>query len=226
MAEAGANVAIADLNLEGAEAVAAEASALSGTAKAFQVDITDRNQVDQMVDAVHRTWGRIDVLVNNVGWDKIGPFIETTPEFWTQSLEINFKGMLHCTQAVLKYMIEQQSGAIVNVSSDAGRVGSSWQAVYSGAKGAVLAFTKAVAREVVRYGIRVNCVCPGLTDTPMLAAVREANPKLVDAIVKAIPMRRVGRPEEIAQAIAFLASDRASYITGQALSVNGGLNMV
>jgi 2-hydroxycyclohexanecarboxyl-CoA dehydrogenase len=226
MAQLGANVAVVDISLAGAELVAAEVIAMGSRGLAFGVDVSNQDQVESMVDAVYQTWGDVEVLVNNAGWDEIKPFMETTPEFWTKSININFKGMLYCTKAVLKYMLEQRRGAIVNVASDAGRVGSSGEAIYSATKGAMLAFTKAIAREMVRYGIRVNCVCPGLTDTPMLATVRAENPKLVDAIIKAIPMRRLGHPKEIAQAIVFFASDEASYITGQTLSVNGGLNML
>lgn len=226
MGRLGASVAVVDLNLAGAEAVAAEVTGLGGRGRAFGVDVSNQEQVEAMVEEVCRAWGAVDILVNNAAWDELKPFMETTPEFWTKSININLKGMLYCTKAALKHMLERQRGAIVNVASDAGRVGSSGEAIYSATKGAMVAFTKAIAREVVRYGIRVNCVCPGLTDTPMLAAIRQGNPKLVDAIIKSIPMKRIGRPEEVAQAILFFASDRASYITGQTLSVNGGLNML
>ena len=167
--------------------------------------------------------------MNNAGWDRIAPFLSTAPSDWEKVLGINLMGTIHGTRVALEGMQALGAGgAIVNVASDAGRVGSSGEAVYSAAKGGVIAFTKAVAREVARHGIRVNCVCPGPTDTPLLAEnfQGEEGAKIIGAMQRGIPFKRLGDPGEIASAIRFLASDEASYITGQVVSVNGGLNMV
>ena len=167
--------------------------------------------------------GRLDVLVNAAGWDVIEPFMQNTPEYWAKIVALNFMGPVQVTRAMLPMLIESGSGRIVNVASDAGRVGSSGETVYAGAKGGVIAFTKSLAREVVRKGIRVNCICPGPTETPLFASQPE---KMREALIGAIPMRRVAKPSEVADAILFFASDRASYVTGQVLSVSGGLTMV
>ena len=167
--------------------------------------------------------------MNSAGWDRLEPFLESSEETWERILAINFKAVLYTAKAVLPHMISRGSGKIVNIGSDAGRVGSSWEAVYSGAKGAVIAFSKTLAREVARYKINVNVVCPGLTDTPLLEAVRSQSPqteKLIDAVTKATPFRRVAKPEEIAEAVVFFASPSADFVTGQTLSVSGGLTMV
>ena len=223
----GARVAVADLNEEGAQRVAEEIRQNQGQALAVRVDVTSYGEVADAVGRVLQTWGNLDILVNNAGWDRIVPFVESTEDLWDKVIAINYRGVLNTCHVVLPHMIERKSGAIVNISSDAGRAGSSGEAVYSGAKGAVIAFSKALAREVARYNIRVNVVAPGLTDTPLFHQIREAgNEKLLDAIVRSTPMRRIGRPEEVAEAVVFLASDRASFITGQTLSVSGGLTMV
>jgi 2-hydroxycyclohexanecarboxyl-CoA dehydrogenase len=169
-------------------------------------------------------------LVNCQGWDRLEPFIESSEETWEKLLAINFKSVLYTAKAVLPGMISHGSGGkLINIASDAGRVGSSWEAVYAGAKGAVIAFSKTIAREVARYKINVNVVCPGLTETPLLNAVRtqsEQTAKIIDAVTKATPFRRAAQPEEIAAAVLFLASPAAQFITGQTLSVSGGLTMV
>jgi len=219
----GALVAVADVNADGAEEVAATFGA---GGLAVPMDVTSTESVRAGVDRVLATWARIDVLANVAGWDRIMSFVETGEELWDRVIGINFRGTLATCHAVLPHMIEAGRGAVVNTASEAGRGGSSGEAVYSGAKGAVIAFTKAIAREVARYGIRVNVVAPGLTDTPMLKGmIDEGNEKLVEAIVKATPLRRLARPEEVAQAVLFLASDRASFVTGQTLGVGGGLVM-
>lgn len=219
----GGRVAVCDLNTAGAEEVAAETG---GRGVAVPMDVTDTASVRAGVEQALAALGRIDVLVNCAGWDRIVPFVETDEELWDRVIGINFRGVLATTHAVLPHMIERGSGAVVNVASEAGRSGSSGEAVYSGAKAGVIAFTRAVAREVARYGIRANTVLPGLTDTPLLQKMKdEGNEKLMDAIVKATPLRRVARPEEVAEAILFLASDRASFTTGETLSVGGGLVM-
>ncbi|MBI3062271.1 MAG: glucose 1-dehydrogenase [Deltaproteobacteria bacterium] len=228
LARKGAQVAIADLIVENAEAVKNEIKAMGGNALACQVDLTKKQEVERTVQTVLTQFGQIDILVNSAGWDRLEPFLESSEETWERILAINFKSVLHTTKAVLPHMVSRGSGKIVNISSDAGRVGSSWEAVYSGAKGAVIAFSKTLAREVARYNINVNVVCPGLTDTPLLEAVRSQSPqtaKLIDAVTKATPFRRVAKPEEIADAVAFFASPNAEFVTGQTLSVSGGLTM-
>jgi len=229
LAREGAQIAVADILKENAEAVRDEIGAFGVKAVSFQVDLTKRAEVERMVGAVLDRLGQIDILVNSAGWDRLEPFVESQEETWEKILAINFKSVLYTVKAVLPHMISRQSGKIVNISSDAGRVGSSWEAVYSGAKGAVIAFSKSLARELARYKINVNVVCPGLTDTPLLQAVRSQSSqteKLIDAIIKATPFRRVAKAEEIADAVLFLACPRADFITGQVLSVSGGLTMV
>ena len=222
-----AKVAVADLNEPGAQQVAEEARALGGGALAVAVDVTSRAQVERAVQQLLDAWGRVDVLVNAAGWDRVVPFLESTEDLWERIIAVNFRGVLNTCHVVLPHMVAQGGGAVVNVSSDAGRVGSSGEAVYSGAKGAVIAFSKALAREVVRYNVRVNVVAPGPTDTPLLHQILQAGHRgLMEAIVRVTPMRRVARPEEVAEAVVFLASDRASFVTGQTLSVSGGLTMI
>jgi len=178
-----------------------------------------------MVQTVEQCLGPIDVLVNNAGWDRIGPFIDSDEALWDRLLAVNLKGPIACSHAVLPGMIERRQGRIVCVASDAGRVGSSGEVVYSATKGGVIAFAKALAREVARHGILVNCVAPGPTDTPFLQGFG-GNERILEAMTKATPLRRLARPEEIAAAISFLASADAGFITGQTLSVNGGLTML
>jgi len=226
LAAEGASVAVADLNEPGAQAVASEIAKAGGQGLAAKVDVANGDSVRAMVKAVVARFGRVDVLVNNAGWDKIERFVDSTEDTWDKVLAINLKGQILCARAVLDDMIPRQSGRIVNIASDAGRVGSSGECVYGAAKGGVIAFTKGLAREVARFKINVNCVCPGPTDTPLFAQVAAGNPKLADALKKAIPWGRLGRPEDIARAVAFFASDAAEYVTGQTLSVSGGLTMV
>lgn len=225
LATEGAAVVIADLNAAGAASVAESISGQGGRALALEVDVTDAPGVKAMVERAVGAFGRVDILVSNAGWDRAGPFADTDEELWDKVIAINYRGHLATCHATLPYMREQGVGRIVTVASDAGRVGSSGEVVYSGAKGAVIAFTKGLAREVARHGINVNCVAPGLVDTPLLAGIVQGNEKLIAAIVRSIPLRRTGTPEEIAAAICFFASPDATYITGQTLSVNGGLTM-
>lgn len=226
LADEGAAVVIADLNAPGAADVAAAISEGGGQALAQEVDVTDASAVKRMTERVHQEFGKVDILVSNAGWDRAGPFADTDEELWDRVIAINYRGHLATCHAVLPYMQAQGGGRIVTVASDAGRVGSSGEVVYSGAKGAVIAFTKGLAREVARHGINVNCVAPGLVDTPLLAGIAEGHEKLIEAIIRSIPLRRTGTPEEIAAAICFFASPDAAYITGQTLSVNGGLTML
>ena len=225
LAREGAKVVLGDLSLERAQAVAKEISAMDGTALPVQVDVADAELVRAMVAVAIEEFGQIDILISNAGWDKVMPFLDTDEELWDRVIAINYRGHLACTHAVVPHMVEAGSGKVVLLASDAGRVGSSGEAIYSGAKGAVIAFSKALARETARQGINVNCVAPGLTDTPMLTNVSEGNEKLMAAIIRSIPLGRVGTPEEVARAVLFLASSDADYITGQTLSVNGGLSM-
>ena len=224
----GARVAVFDLNLEAAEKVAAQIRAEGGTAEAIRCDITDRASVDAAVATTQDKLGPIDVLVNNAGWDVFKPFAKTVPAEWDRLIAINLVGALHMHHAVLPGMVERKKGAIVNVASDAARVGSSGEAVYAACKGGLVALSKTLAREHARHAITVNVVCPGPTDTALLAGVVEgaANPeKLIEAFTRAIPLGRLGQPNDLAGAIAFFASDDASFITGQVLSVSGGLTM-
>jgi 2-hydroxycyclohexanecarboxyl-CoA dehydrogenase len=221
----GAAVVVADIDLDGAEKVAEQIRDY-GVARARRVDVTDAPTAAALVTETIGEYGRVDILVSNAGWDRPMRFIDTDEEFWDRVIAINYRGHLAMCKAVLPAMIERGRGRIVTVASDAGRVGSTGEVVYSGAKGAVIAFTKGLAREVARHGITVNCVAPGLTDTPLLAGMTEGAEKLMAAIIRSIPLGRVGKPEEIARAILFFASPDADYVTGQTLSVNGGLTMV
>jgi len=228
LAREGAAIAVADILKENAEAVSREIQATGIKAMACAVDLTKRADVERTVREVLSGLGQIDILVNCAGWDRLEPFVESTEETWEKLLAINFKSVLNTTRAILPHMIARGSGKVVNISSDAGRVGSMWEAVYAGAKGAVIAFSKSLAREVARHNITVNVVCPGLTDTPLLEAVRsqsEQTSKIIDAIIKATPLRRVARPEEIAEAVLFFVCPGTDFVTGQTLSVSGGLTM-
>jgi len=219
LAAEGATVVVTDLD----EASAKEtADALPG-AIAIRADVTDRQGVQAMVGRVVEQFGRVDVLVNNAGWDKASSFVDSDPEDWDRAIAVNLYGVLHTCKAVLPLMAERGSGAVVNLGSDAGRVGSSGEAVYSAAKGGIIAFTKSLAREMARHQVRVNCVCPGPTDTALFASF--AGPKLREALTRAIPFRRLGQPGDVANVVAFLASDEASFVTGQTVSVSGGLTM-
>ena len=222
LAAEGATVVVTDIN-EGTAKETAEA--IGGGAVGIRTDVTSRESVDAMVEQVRTQFGRIDVLVNNAGWDKSGPFVDSDPADWDRIIAINLYGVLHTSKAVLPIMAAQGAGSVVNLASDAGRVGSSGEAVYSAAKGGVIAFTKATAREMARHQVNANCVCPGPTDTALFAAMGGDNPKLREALTKAIPFRRLAQPEDLANVVAFLASDEAAYVTGQTISVSGGLTM-
>jgi 2-hydroxycyclohexanecarboxyl-CoA dehydrogenase len=223
LAEAGAMVVCADIDREKGEAAAAAIRGKAQKARFYPVDITDAESIGAFADAVQAELGAVDILVNGAGWGRTQPFWDNTPELWQKLIALNFVGPMQLTKALLPKMLERGNGKIVNIASDAGRVGSLGETVYSGAKGGLIAFTKSLARETARYNVNVNCVCPGPTETPLLFAVPE---KHLEAFKKAIPFRRFGQPSEIADAVVFFASDRASYITGQVLSVSGGLTMV
>ncbi len=224
----GAKVGVFDKNLEGANKVADEIRKEGGRAFVSGVDIADYDAVGKAIAQFESEIGPTDVLVNNAGWDRFANFVDTTPDLWDQLIAINLRGPLNMSHFVLKGMVARGHGRVVNIASDAGRVGSSQEAVYSACKGGIIAFTKTVAREVARRGVTLNSVCPGPTDTPLLAAVAgadERGQKVRAALVSAIPMKRVGQPDDIPGAVCFLASDDAAFITGQTLSVSGGLTM-
>jgi 2-hydroxycyclohexanecarboxyl-CoA dehydrogenase len=224
----GAKVAVFDMNFEAASSLAQAIQAAGGEAAAFKCDITVREEVDRAVAATEAQLGPIDVLINNAGWDVFKPFTKTTPDQWARLIAINLTGALHMHHAVLPGMAARKSGRIVNISSDAARVGSSGEAVYAACKGGLVAFSKTIAREHARHGITVNVVCPGPTDTALFAEYKEGagNPdKLMEAFTRAIPLGRIGQPDDLPGAIVFFASDDAAFITGQVLSVSGGLTM-
>ena len=227
LAQEGAKVAIFDMNLAAAKKLENEINQY-GKAFAIQCDITKHSIVEEAVQKTEAELGPIDGLVNNAGWDVFKPFIKSTPEEWDKLIQINLMGMLNMHYAVLKGMVARNSGSIVNIASDAARVGSSGEAVYAACKGGLVSFSKTLAREHSRHNIKVNVICPGPTDTALLAGVTEgaSNPeKLRDAFIRAIPLGRLGQPEDLASSIAFFLSDDASFITGQVLSVSGGLTM-
>ncbi|MDT5114933.1 MAG: 2-hydroxycyclohexanecarboxyl-CoA dehydrogenase [Mycobacterium sp.] len=225
----GFQVAVADLNLDAAQDTAKRIIDAGGRAFAVHVDVTDTESVIGAVKAVVAELGEIEVAVNNAGWDDFMPFVKTTEEFWNRILDINFKGALRVCHTVVPGMVERGFGRVINIGSDAGRVGSSLEAVYSGAKGGIIAFSKTLAREVATKGITVNTVCPGPTDTPALRKFADTSgqdaDKVLGGMTKAVPMKRLAQPSDIAAAVAFFASDGAEYITGQTLSVSGGLTM-
>jgi len=220
---AGARVIVADIARDKGEAAATSLQKQGYKAEYVYLDITDDASVASFSDTVQERLGGADIIVNGAGWGQIKPFWEMPLDVWGKIVTLNLVGPMKLVKALLPGMMERNSGKIVNVASDAGRVGSSGETVYAGAKGGLIAFTKSLAREVARYNINVNCVCPGPTETPLLAAVPE---KHLDAFKRAIPFRRFGKPQEVADAILFFASPRSDYITGQVLSVNGGLTMV
>jgi len=222
LAEEGARVAVSDLVVADAETTAKE---IGGDAVAFELDVASDASIRRAIAAVAERLGPVEVLVNNAGWDRMEPFVDSQPGTWDRVLAINLRGPIAVTRAVLDSMIERRFGRIVSIASDAGRVGSSGEAVYSGAKAGVMGFSRTLAREVAGFGINVNTVCPGPTNTPLLQGEAEKNPKLIAALARAIPLGRPAEPTEIAAAVAFLASDDAGFITGQALSVSGGMTM-
>lgn len=223
----GATVIATDLNeataIETADAI--DAAGHAAGAMGLAADVTSRESVNRMVERVREQYGRIDVLINNAGWDKLGAFVDSDPADWDRIIQINLYGVLNTSKAVLPIMAEQESGSVVNLASDAGRVGSSGEAVYSAAKGGVIAFTKTTAREMARHEVNINCVCPGPSDTALFASFTDDSPKLREALIKAIPLRRLAQPADLANMVAFLASDEAAYVTGQTVSVSGGLSM-
>jgi 2-hydroxycyclohexanecarboxyl-CoA dehydrogenase len=223
LVEEGARVAVTDVDGATAESTAA---ALGAAAAGLRVDITDPDSVRGGVSQAETALGPIDVLVNNAGWDRMAPFLDTDEDLWDRLIDINLKGPLRCAHAVLPGMVERQAGRVINISSDAARVGSTGESIYSAAKAGIIGFTKTLAREMARFNITANVICPGPTDTPLLGELMgEGNERLIDSLIRGIPMKRLGRPDDIAGVVAFLASDDAAFITGQTLSVSGGLTM-
>lgn len=229
LAREGAQVAVLDVAGDRAEAVRGEIEALGVKGLALAADLRRRAEVERAVVEALAQWGQLDVVVNNAGWDRMQAFLESDEETWDKIIGINFKGALYVLKAALPSMVARGGGRVISIASDAGRVGSSNEAVYAGSKGALIAFSKGLAREVARHGITVNVVCPGITETALLQGIRDESPKnakVIEAIGRAIPLGRIGVPEDIAGAVVFLASPEAGYVTGQTLSVSGGLTMV
>ncbi len=228
LADAGVRVGVFDLDMAAAERTVAALTSGGTETKAFEVDITDHAAVARAVAEFEADIGPTDILVNNAGWDKFAYFLATEPDLWRKILAINLEGPLNLHHAVLKGMQARRSGRVVNIASDAGRVGSSMEAVYSSAKGGIIAFTKTMAREMARAGVTLNVVCPGPTETPLLESFLgegDQGKKVYEGLKRAVPLGRLGQPDDIAGVVAFLASDEAAYITGQVISVSGGLTM-
>jgi 2-hydroxycyclohexanecarboxyl-CoA dehydrogenase len=227
LAEEGCTVGIFDLDAATGEIVAKEIRAKGGRASLHALDISDYAAVTRAVADFEAASGPMSFLVNNAGWDRAANFLDTTPEFWRKIIAINLEGPLNMNHVVLRGMAERGFGRVVNIASDAGRVGSSGEAVYSACKGGIIALTKTLARELVGKGIILNTLCPGPTDTAILRSFLEGpdGTRIMEGLKRAIPMRRLGAPEDYPGLVAFLLSDDAAYITGQTISVSGGLTM-
>jgi 2-hydroxycyclohexanecarboxyl-CoA dehydrogenase len=225
LAREGAKVAIADIDVDGATRTANEISAAGSKAIAVKLDVTRLQDAIDAADIVERELGPIEILVNNAGWDKLEPFVESEPETWDKVIAINYRGVLNLCKAIVPRMQQRKRGKIISISSDAGRVGSTGEAVYAGCKAAIVGFSKTLAREVARNGINVNVVCPGPTQTALLKTAMAGREGVLDAMAKGIPFRRLGQPEDLAGAVAFFASPDSDYATGQVLSISGGLTM-
>lgn len=226
LASRGMDIVVTDVNIDNANETVSIVEKLGGKAAAVYCDVTTLESVQEAVGAAVAHFGKIDVLVNNAGWDKVEPFLKSEPDTWERIININLMGQIHTCKEILPIMIENGYGKVINIASDSGRVGSSGESVYSAAKGGVIAFTKTMAREMARHKINVNCVSPGPSDTPLFEEIGSYNEGIATALVKAIPFRRLAQPTDIANGVAFFASEEADYVTGQTLSVNGGLAMV
>ncbi|MFS0592227.1 SDR family NAD(P)-dependent oxidoreductase [Cytobacillus horneckiae] len=220
-----AKIVVTDVNLENAQSTVSLIEENGGEAIAVYCDVTSLESVQNAVESAISSYGRIDILVNNAGWDKIEPFLESEPSTWKTIIDINLMGQIHTCKEILPHMINNGYGKVINIASDSGRVGSSGEGVYSAAKGGVIALTKTLAREMARHKLNVNCIAPGPADTPLFQEIGSYNEGIAAALQKAIPFRRLAKPSDIAHAVAYFASDEAAYITGQTLSVNGGLTM-
>jgi 2-hydroxycyclohexanecarboxyl-CoA dehydrogenase len=221
-AAAGAETGLLDLNIDGCRRIAEESGARSATA----VDVCDFGAVREALAECASALSGLDAVVNSVGWNQHGFFMDQDPSYWEHVIRLNLMGQIHTARAALDYLVPARKGAIVTFSSDAGRVGTNGETAYAAAKGGVIAFTKSLAREVTRFGVRVNCVSPGPTRTPMLEQAIEDQPKVLNKMIELIPMKRIADPNEPADAVMFFVSEASSFVTGQVLSVNGGLNMV
>jgi 2-hydroxycyclohexanecarboxyl-CoA dehydrogenase len=226
LARTGAAVAIVSRTLEEITALSEELNKQGCTTIPIKADVTKNDEVKNALEVTRKEFGTIDILINNAGWDQMERFIESSEEDWLKVIDINLLGQMRFCRETLPIMIEKGYGRIINISSDAGRVGTSGQVPYSAAKGGIIAFTKGLAREVIRHGITVNCVAPGPINTPLYQEIVESNEKLTAAVVRAIPMKRVGEPEEVAHIVLMVAAKEASYVTGQTISVSGGLTMI
>lgn len=227
MSQAGWVAVVADINDEGAAQVASEIESRGQKAMAVNVDITMLDSAEAMAARVIENFGSIDALVNCAGWDRFELFLENDAAMWDKLININLKGSIYCTRAILPHMVAKKQGRIVNIASDAGRVGSLGEAVYSACKGGIIAFTKTIAREMARHNITANCICPGPTETPLLANFlpKDREAKILEAYVRSTPLARLAQPTDIAPAVVFFCSQGAAFITGQVLSVSGGLTM-
>jgi len=225
LVEEGCIVGIFDLNESGASETLTLCEGGPGQALSYMVDIGEYDEVSHAVRAFEAAAGPTELLANVAGWDQARNFLDSSPEFWEKVIRINLYGPLNMHHVVVRGMAERGSGRVVNISSDAGRVGSSGESVYSACKGGIIAFTKTLARELARRGVTLNVVCPGPTDTPLLASIAQSSPKLTDALARAIPLGRLGQVDDYPGIIAFLLSDDAAFMTGQTISVSGGLTM-
>ncbi len=226
LASRGMDIIVTDVNIDNANETVSIVEKEGGKAVAVYCDVTKLESVQEAVGASLAHFGKIDVLVNNAGWDKVEPFLKSEPSTWKLIVDINMMGQIHTCKEILPVMIENGYGKVINIASDSGRVGSSGEAVYSAAKGGIIAFTKTMAREMARHKINVNCVSPGPSNTPLFEEIGSYNEGIAAALEKAIPFRRLAQPSDIANGVAFLVSEEADYVTGQTLSVNGGLAMV
>jgi 2-hydroxycyclohexanecarboxyl-CoA dehydrogenase len=228
LAGLGADVAVIARTREQVDRVAREVGARGVRGLGVSADLSTSAGCRNGMDAAREGLGGVDMLVNNAGWTLTTPFLEESEDYWRRVIDINLWGTIFCTRAALEWMVEHGGGVIVNVASDAGRVGTGGEAVYSAAKGGVIALTRSLARELASRHVRINCVCPGPTETEVLAENRAdpAHASRIERMVRLIPLRRVAEPEEIAEVVAFFCSDASRYITGQVLSVSGGLTMV
>ncbi len=229
LAEEGADIAVLEINSKNGQETAQLVKDMGREALALETDVTSKAQVDDAVAQVFDRFGKIDVLVNNVGWDKQALFIDTTEELWEKLIAINLMSAIYCTHAALAGMIDQAEGKIIFISSDAGRVGNSGEAIYAACKGAIISFAKTMARELARHKINVNVVCPGPTETALYyetSGGTERAKKVSETLIRATPLRRIGQPADIAAAVSYLASSDSDFVTGQTMSVSGGLTMI